>query len=264
MSPGDIAALGLSVGKIAGIESIKHGLTNESWLVRTDAGALVVRVSNTSEASLQIHRESEALILEAVARAGIGPEVLICDPARHLLVTRYMGPAWADADAVHDRNIDRIAVVLRRLHALTPPAGLHRVELGAVVEGYLATLHRHGVQPTADSAVLRSRAFEVAEALQHNSSACLCHNDVHALNVVDAGKAGLRLIDWEYAGLGEPMFDLASICVYHSYDKAQRIRLLCAYDPGADEMNAGHLELACWLFAYIRDLWTAVRQATQE
>lgn len=259
MSPGEIAALVPGVGSVTGVERIKHGLTNESWLVQTDAGALVVRVSNTSEASLQIHRESEALILEAVARAGIGPEILLCDPAQHLLVTRYMGPTWTDADAVRDGNITRIAAVLRRLHALTPPAGLHRVDLKAVVDGYLATLHEHGVQSTDSSKVLWSRAREAAEALQHNSSPCLCHNDVHALNIVNAGKGRLRLIDWEYAGLGESYFDLAAICVYHNYDKDQRIRLLCAYDPGADQMNAGYLQLACWLFAYIRDLWTAVR-----
>lgn len=264
MSPGEIAALVPGIGAIAGIERIKHGLTNESWLVQASAGALVVRVSNTLEASLQIHRESEALILEAVARAGIGPEILLCDPARHLLVTRYMGPTWTDADAVRDGNIARIAALLRRLHALAPPAGLHSVELRAVVDGYLATLREHGVQPTDGSAALWSRAYEVAELLQQNSSARLCHNDVHALNVVDAREGGLRLIDWEYAGLGEPMFDLASICVYHDYDKDRRMRLLRAYEPGADETNAGRLELACWLFAYIRDLWTAVRKVTEK
>jgi thiamine kinase len=259
MSPGEIAALVPGVGAITGIERIKHGLTNESWLVRSATGALVVRVSNTSEASLQIHRESEALILDTVARAGIGPEIIVCDPARHLLVTRYMGPTWTDAAAIRDANIVRIAEVLQRLHALRPPDGLHRVELRAVVDGYVATLSEHGVQPTASSKELWSRAREAAEALQQNRSACLCHNDVHALNIVRARKGGLRLIDWEYAGLGEPLFDLASICVYHRYTKDQRLRLLCAYDPGADQMNAGYLELACWLFAYIRDLWMAVR-----
>ena len=47
-----------------------------------------------------------------------------------------------------------------------------------------------------------------------------CHNDVHHLNVV--GGDELRLIDWEYAGAGEPLFDLASVCVYHGYDRTRR------------------------------------------
>jgi thiamine kinase len=259
MLPGDVAALVPGVGEGAAVERIKHGLTNQSWLVRTDAIALVVRISNASESSLQINRTSEALILGGVAQAGIGPEMLVCDPSRHLLVTRYMGPTWTHEDAVRDDNIVRIAGLLRRLHALTPPPGLHRVDLRAVVDGYLATLDAHGVQPIAGSAASWARACEVAEMLQHDSAPHLCHNDVHALNIVDAGQGGLRLIDWEYAGLGEPLFDLASICVYHRFDKEQRERLLAAYDPDAGEMSAERMERACWLFAYIRDLWTAVR-----
>ena len=35
----------------------------------------------------------------------------------------------------------------------------------------------------------------------------------------------LRLIDWEYSGVGQRLFDLASVCVYHKYDKLQREQL---------------------------------------
>jgi thiamine kinase len=241
------------------VERIKHGLTNESWLVSTDQDVLVVRMSNTSEESLQINRASEALILGAVADAGIGPEVLLCDPARHLLVTSYMGPTWSEADAAFGDNIVRIAAVLRRLHALAPPQGLHSVDLLAVIDGYLQTLDENSVHCAATVSAMRIRSREIASMLQRDSVARLCHNDVHALNIV-ATQDGLRLIDWEYAGLGERMFDLASICIYHGYDKAQRERLLLAYTAVSDRIGMHRLELACWLFEYIRDLWTAVRE----
>jgi len=93
--------------------------------------------------------------------------------------------------------------------------------------------------------------------LSKGSTACLCHNDVHHLNVV--GGENLRLIDWEYAGVGEPLFDLASACVYHRYGRSQRERLLSTYGAPSDTISWQRLELACWLFDYIRDLWMAVR-----
>jgi thiamine kinase len=263
MLPGEVAALVPGVGAVLGVERIKHGLTNDSWLVRTAADALVVRISNTSEGSLQIHRASEALILQAMALAGIGPEVLLCDPSRHLLVTRYMGATWTEAEAVRSDNIVRIAALLRRLHALTPPPGLHTVDFKAVVEGYLVTLDEHDKRPTAGGAALWARASEVAQMLQQDSRPCLFHNDVHALNIVNAAEQGLRLIDWEYAGLGEPLFDLASLCMYHRYDNEQRAQLLAAYEPTSGRMSARRLELACWLLGYIRDLWMAVRETTR-
>jgi len=259
MLPGDVAAALPGGRKVREVERIKHGLTNESWLVSTDQDVLVVRMSNTSEESLQINRASEALILGAVADAGIGPEVLLCDPARHLLVTSYMGPTWSEADAAFGDNIVRIAAVLRRLHALAPPQGLHSVDLLAVIDGYLQTLDENSVHCAATVSAMRIRSREIASMLQRDSVARLCHNDVHALNIV-ATQDGLRLIDWEYAGLGERMFDLASICIYHGYDKAQRERLLLAYTAVSDRIGMHRLELACWLFEYIRDLWTAVRE----
>jgi thiamine kinase-like enzyme len=80
---------------------------------------------------------------------------------------------------------------------------------------------------------------------------------VHSLNIVDNG--ALRLIDWEYSGIGERMFDLASISVYHGYARLERERLLDSYLKQPTSGAASQLELACWLFEYVRDLWMEVR-----
>lgn len=265
MSPADVAAAlpGIDLGRIESIGRLKHGLTNESWLVRTERDALVIRRSNPAEASLQINRESEAAILAAVASAGIGPEVVRCDPAQHILVTRYAGATWSEADAVRPDNIERIARLIRRLHALQAPAGAQQVELATAIDGYLNTLDTHGMHYAIAVPALRRRAREIAAILKQDTVACLCHNDIHALNVIDNGT--LRLIDWEYAGLGERFFDLASLCVYHRYDRQQREQLLSAYTTGAyaaqsDAQQWHRLELSCWLFDYVRELWTQVRE----
>jgi thiamine kinase len=251
-------ALELGTGPIREIAPIKHGLTNRSWLVRTEGDRFVVRISDVGSAeALQIDRESEASVLQHVARAGIGPQVLRCDPAQGVLVTRYLGATWTEQDAHSDYNIDRLAALLRRLHALNVPSGVRAVDLASTVHGYVRTLLERGTHSGLVSLELRECAQETALQLREDWSPCLCHNDVHHLNIV--GSDPIRLIDWEYAGVGEPLFDLASLCVYHRYSKLQRERLLSAYGAASDAINWQRLELACWLFDYIRDLWTAVR-----
>jgi thiamine kinase len=261
MSPAVIAASALRVDldAITAVERIKHGLTNESWLVRTSADAVVVRVSNAAEDALQIDRQSEAAILTVASAAGIGAPVLLCDPANHVLVTRYLGETWTLADASRGDNLVRLAATLRRLHRIEIPAGVRRVELLASVEGYLSTLDQWGVRGALTEQSVRDRAREAARTLDETSVASLCHNDVHYLNIVDSGE--LRLIDWEYAGAGERCFDLASACVYHGYDKRLRDGFLSAYYARPDDAAVRRLELACGLFEYIRDLWMAVRQS---
>jgi thiamine kinase len=253
-----VVALDLGTGRICDVEPIKHGLTNRSWLVTTDGDRFVVRISDIGSAEgLQIDRDSEAVVLQHVARAGIGPQILRCDPAHGILVTRYLGATWTEQDAHTDESIDRIAALLRRLHALDVPGGVRAVDLASTVHGYVRTLEERGTHSGLVSPALLDCAEDTAAELRKGSTPCLCHNDVHHLNIV--GSDPVRLIDWEYAGVGERLFDLASVCVYHRYRKAQRERLLSAYAAAPDAVNWQRLELACWLFDYIRDLWLAVR-----
>jgi thiamine kinase len=258
-APAQVAAIALDLGTgaIRGIEPIKHGLTNRSWLVTTEGDRCVVRISDASAEELQIDRNSEAVVLELVAHAGIGADVLRCEPDRGILVTRYLGATWSQRDAHSTENIDRLAALLRRLHALDVPGGVRTVDLAATVHGYLRTLDERGIQSGLTLPSLRDCADETAKRLRKGAMACLCHNDVHHLNIVDG--ESLRLIDWEYAGVGEPLFDLASLCVYHRYGRSQRERLLSAYAAPSETVSWHRLELACWLFDYIRDLWMAVR-----
>ena len=133
-------ALDLGAGRICDVEPIKHGLTNRSWLVSADADRFVVRISDAGAAEeLQIDRHSEAVVLDHVARAGIGPQILRCDPARGVLVTRYLGATWTEQDTQSDENIVRLAGVLRRLHSLDVPAGVRAVDLAVTVDGYIRT-----------------------------------------------------------------------------------------------------------------------------
>src|SRR5215831_7307961 len=139
MNPTDIAAETLSKRRdeFAPPQKISGGLTNDSWLVRADDTAIVVRLGNHNTAALQIDRQSEAAVLNVVARAGIGPPVLVCAPDRHLLITQHLsGRTWTARDARIKDNVTRIALRLKELHALPLPQDVQRIDLRAIVTGY--------------------------------------------------------------------------------------------------------------------------------
>lgn len=257
----DIAAiagrvLGASVFPEA-VQRIKEGLTNESWLVDTENGRVVVRLSTADDRLLRIDRRSEQLVLAAVERAGIGAEVLFASREERILVTRYIeGCTWTRDDMLAKDNIRHVAILMQRLHALPPPAGVVKTDLSGVLEDYWEALDRLQL-PGPPGFWDRRELREVAAALSSGATHCLCHNDVHHLNLIYADR--LWLVDWEYAGIGDPSFDLASICCYHGYGETER-RLLLRYYLGRDSDAAyARLELACWLFEYIRDVWQVLR-----
>jgi thiamine kinase len=261
MDPLTIAAECLRVerGTLAAPERIKNGLTNESWLVRCAQDAVVVRLSNRETNALQINRNSEAHVLRTVADAGIGVPILLCAPDRHVLVTRYVpGRGWTSREVRTLANLQRIADVLKKLHALPVPQGVQELDLMESVRGYWNTLLERGLAKSAGTPKVRERARENIASLAEDAKSCLCHNDVHHLNIIDAGR--LWLVDWEYAGVGDAYFDLASVCCYHALSDDLRRSLLRSYWGYYSTESFDRLQRMCWVFKYIRDLWFAVRE----
>jgi len=94
---------------------------------------------------------------------------------------------------------------------MPPPAGLFPLDLPAYVMDLLAHIAsaRPDIHERASRVLLAlSEFFEAYAELPH----CLCHGDVHPMNVIWEGSALLAVIDWEFAGLRPEIYDLAN-CV---------------------------------------------------
>lgn len=238
---------------------IKGGLTNESWCVTGADITVVVRISTADEEALQLNRASEMQVLKLVEQAGIGAPVLLCAPQRRVLVTRFLpGGALTREAASTPRAARQLARLLRQLHALPIPASVQHIDLPVVLQGYWHSLEARGALYLAGTEADRRRALDIAIESAGVPKRCLCHNDVHHLNVIDNGER-LWLLDWEYAGAGDPFFDLASVACYHVYDADLRAMLLESYLGTVDRADMERLERMCWLFDYIKNLWLAVR-----
>lgn len=259
MRPEDIAAevLGVNANRLHATR-IKGGLTNESWCVEGAADAVVVRISTADEHALQLNRHSEVAVLPVVEQAGIGAQILLCEPQRRLLVTRKLAADTLTLEALREPAVIKmLAAVLRHLHALTAPAAVQHSDLHAILQGYWHSLDALAL-PNLVEMHARQRALEIASESAQAFPRCLCHNDVHHLNLL-SNQQQLWLLDWEYAGIGDPFFDLAAVCCYHNYDAALRDQLLLAYGGVAGQKNSERLQRMCWLFDYIKALWLAVR-----
>jgi thiamine kinase-like enzyme len=125
------------------------------------------------------------------------------------------------------------------------------------MQGYWQTLDAYPAQQQG-SVDTRAYATEIALESASATNRCLCHNDVHHLNLMSDGKQ-LWLLDWEYAGIGDPFFDLAAVCCYHDYSQSLRNQLLLAYRGELTDADSLRLQRMCWLFDYIKMLWLTVR-----
>jgi aminoglycoside phosphotransferase (APT) family kinase protein len=245
------------------------GLTNRTWRVTSREADWVLRLGGSRDAALAIDRRAELVAVRAAAERGLAPRCVHAAAARGVLVLEYVaGTVWSRAMARSYEGAERVGAWLRELHAVPVPAGLPDVDPRTTIPGYLA--RPFAVAGPVPRATLARRAGEALRGYVPGGRA-FCHHDVHHLNVVasngfstasadradESGDAivpagRLLLLDWEYAGAGDPAMDLAAYVGYHDLDGPARECLLAAYGPA---VTRDQLYRACEVFDCLQALW---------
>ena len=222
------------VPEIAGrdltLTALSGGITNRNF--RVDAAGTeqrwVIRLAGNDTHLLGISREVEHAATVMSAGVGVGPEVTAFIRPEGYLVTRFIDGSPVSDEAVHQpATLERVAQSLRRVHEGPPIPGLF-VPL-RIVEAYRALAAARGVRiPEAyDIAARIGRRIEVA-CLANPVELQPCHNDLLNANFIDDG-ARIRIVDWEYAGMGDPFFDLGNFSINHELTPDEDAHLLEAY-----------------------------------
>jgi len=198
---------------------LHDGLINRSFLVLRDGREFVLRVPVRREApgiralSISMDRHWELRVLRAAAAAGIAPAVLACEPGSGILVTaRVEGQEWSAEQALRAESQAAVATLLRRVHELDPAGPARHMTVGGWCELYRQAIATMNL-PEADLAAVERAQTGVAAALRGYSQLApaamrLCHSDLHRLNLLQSVE-GHWLVDWEYAHMGDPFWDLA-------------------------------------------------------
>lgn len=237
------------------VTELVGGPASDSYLVERGTDYFVLRIDTDIARALCFDRAAEARILERVAKQGIGPPLEHLDAERGLLITRFAeGRAWTPTEMHDPARITRLADVLRRLHALEPvgPA----FDLPRAIKRYA---HSIGTEQARD---LAADALRMLTELDEAAPArCLCHNDLVCTNIIEG--PALVLIDWEYAAVGDPMFDLAIVAGHHNFTDAEADGLLTAYFGEVPPIAARRLAGYRALYERLVLLWSATIRAVR-
>jgi thiamine kinase-like enzyme len=215
------------------LTALSGGITNRNFLVEVagEVDRYVLRLAGNDTHLLGISREVEHAATVAAAGVGVGPEVVAFIRPEGYLVTRFVEGTPLPMESVHDPAVlGRVADSLRRFHDNAAIPGLF-IPL-RIVEAYRALAIAHGVRIPPE--------YELAQAIGRRIELALiaapielrpCHNDLLNANFIDDGRR-LRIVDWEYAGMGDPFFDLGNFSINHELTPDDDRGLLAAYDRG--------------------------------
>jgi thiamine kinase-like enzyme len=208
------------------------GLTNLNYLVPVADERFVLRVpgAGTSE---YINRAQEEVAARSAADAGVNAEVVFYDPSDGLMVTRFIrGAVTMSPESFADLGaVARAGQVMRRLHDNAGPFASD-FTLFAMIDGYKALLAAKGAELPEGYDEVQARAQTVRAALEANPVPLVAsHCDPLCENFLDTGDR-MWLIDYEYAGNNDPMWDLGDLSVEGGFTDEQDTALLRAYFGG--------------------------------
>ncbi len=237
----DLELLKSSIKSIGFLDGIKGepvrlgGLTNKVFRL----GDYCVRLPGKGTEEY-INRAHEAVAATEAAKAGVSPQVLYADPSSGVMVTRFIDDAVTMTPELFRSakgSPARSARAFAKLHqsgAVFP----YRFELFNMIEEYLAILATKDVSLPEGYHDVVAGSEIVKEALNaHPTMLAPCHCDPLCENFLDVGER-MWIVDWEYSGMNDPMWDLGDLSVEAGFDQAQDDEMMTAYfgrQPRASE-----------------------------
>jgi len=198
-----------------------QGYNNENYLIHSEGEKYILRKFIRTD----IDRKFEFQVQELAFAKGISAEPLLLDEENDLIISTYL--EGTHKDKLEKNDLNQFAEVLKKLHT-------SKIEREPII---LETLIEAKSKEVQD-------AFTTIDTFQ--SEDVLCHNDLNPQNILFAKT--IKLIDWEYAGVNDRYFDLASVCVEFDLNKEDEVHFLRSYFTMEYEIN--HEKLKAYKVIY--------------
>lgn len=92
-----------------------------------------------------------------------------------------------------------------------------------------------------------------------------CHNDTVSENFIKNKENKMYLIDWEYAGMNDPMWDLAAYCLENNFTENEEELFLKIYFKGNIEDKYKKRILINKIYQdFLWSIWTTIKEANGE
>jgi thiamine kinase-like enzyme len=243
------------------------GLTNRNYRITgRDGKSAVVRLSSPESAAFGVDRDAEYANSASAASGGVAPAVLAYVPDLSALVIEWIeGPTFTAADLDDSDTLSNVAGMCRRLHA--GPRFITDFNMFALQRRYLKTVEVRGYRRPKDYLDFMPMAERIEGAMSVLAEQTVpCHNDLLPANLMSDAADSHRLwfIDFEYAGNGDPCFDLGNLCSEAGLGTSRLEELVHGYYGAADATKVSRARLYALMSDYGWTLWACIAAATSE
>tara|TARA_B110000008_G_scaffold259341_1_gene279073 strand:- start:8999 stop:9847 length:849 start_codon:yes stop_codon:yes gene_type:complete len=195
--------------EMAQITVLEGGLTNTCYKLSLDNGDYIIRLNAHNTQALGIDRSIEKRIHQLVSSINFTSSIRYCDDEDRYWIRDYIeGEVLADNIAdITQTTLSHMIEQLKALHQVPVKIELPEINISDKAEAYWQIIASQ--QP--DNDVLKMKPLmQISMSEPPAGNFCLCHLDPVLANWLYTSE-GLQLLDWEYAGMAHPLWDLAAL-----------------------------------------------------
>ena len=205
------------------------GLTNRTYYVKTPSGEYALRLAGEGTQEL-INRSHEKISTELACKIGIDTKLYYFNEDNGVKVANYIENAitLSPEDMRSEENIVLAAQTFKRLHhsGVDTKVPFDVIEMA---EAYEAFIESNGGTFYEDYETIKNYINQIKTDYLQQVVKVPCHNDPLCENWILQGGNKMHLIDWEYAGMNDPMWDLADVSLEAEFGSEQDNLLLAIY-----------------------------------
>lgn len=209
------------------LEPISSGYLHDSLFVDHPGGRSVYKVLNTRLEEFAAPPTAEIVAnTRRAGRCGVGAAVLAEYPEVPAIVLDFVdGPAMEVSQLQQPANLERVVDAVRLLHTSAEPF-VSRFDGFEWFDRWRGLCLERGYEEPAGGPVLAAAMERIRAALTVDRPAEVpCHGDLLPGNILDTA-AGIRLIDYDFAGMAEPAWDLGGLAA-ENYLSDDLVQLAC-------------------------------------
>ena len=246
--------------EIVDIKNLKAGMTNRSFVFSINNRSYIFRLPGEGTDKL-INRKQEHSVYTAIKNLGVSDEVIYFDENTGYRITEYYKGA-RNTDAGNREDIEISMEVLRKFHQ----SGLkvsHSFDIDSEILRYrILCKERNAIRYSDNEETYEKMKDLIAVVKKMNVPRVLCHIDSNPDNYIRLADGSVRIIDWEYAGMCDPIMDISMYSIYSYYSKSEMDELLKIYlqrEPDKNETTRLYIYAA--LGGYLWAIWTEYKQS---
>lgn len=240
------------------------GMTNVNYQAKIRGEHFIVRLPGKGTDEL-IDRKIEAENLAFATSLGINPEYIYFDVQEGIKITRKINGAipLTPSMAKKPHFIEAVIKIFHKLHQANEPMK-NKFELFRLMEHYEQLVKQHHHEIWSQYEKLKPDLAKLISAYQADGGVkkVPCHIDPIYTNFILDKEQTLFLIDWEYSGMFDPLWDIAAFSIECHLSRAEEEDFFARYlqrEPTEKEWN--HLLLHKIFQDYLWSLWTFYKES---